>query len=245
MIAYSLGAQLLLSALPEISSKLVSCKDVPWKAGSTSTTTGNTLCAAPPSGKLTMATCMLMSPDSPLDKFVKETYFSLRSVCKNITVYADEQDVALAAGEFINRVKVLSRYPFALVMKNTSRNRSGDEEDIRPHLTSDNLKLEEEPLDVDVINTSFLADNVPQLRHINLVSLPYPPLAIRCHCHSLACTTSQPSNVHVVDDLREIILSRKRANLRRRTSRMVRIGRAANVYSFMAAPAHVSTDVPT
>eukprot|EP00966_Prymnesium_polylepis_P033722 783866-Prymnesium_polylepis.1 len=52
---------------------------------------------------------------------------------------------------------------------------------------------QETALDVDVINTSFLDDNVPQLRHINL-----------------------PANVHVVDDLREIIATRQRANQRRR-----------------------------
>ena len=55
----------------------------------------------------------------------------------------------------------------------------------------------------------------------------------------------QPANVHVVDDLREIITTRQRANQRKRTSRMIRLGRAANVYSFMAAPGHVAKDVPT
>ena len=70
-----------------------------------------------------------------------------------------------------------------------------------------------------MINTSFLDDNVPQLRHINL-----------------------PANVHVVDDLRDIVTMRLRASERRRTSRMIRLGRAANVYSFLAAPNHVSQD---
>jgi len=221
VIAYSLGAQLLLSALPQISSKFQQCEDAPVKPG---TSPSSWLCGpAPSKAKLRMATCMLMSPDFPLDTFVNDTYYELRSICSCITLYADEQDVALAAGEFFNRTKGLSRYPFALVAP--SAEPKGDEESrlpAEPPMAFERVKQEETPLDVDVINTSFLDANVPQLRHINL-----------------------PSNVHVVDDLREIIVGRLRASQRRRTSRMIRIGRAANVYSFMAAPSHVAKDAAT
>jgi len=172
-----------------------------------------------------MATCMLMSPDTPLDGFVNHSYYLLRGLCDRITLYSDEQDVALAIGEFFNRTKGLSRYPFALVVPDAPAEKAvgEDEEDgILPPMAFESAKLEETPLDIDVINTSFLDDNVPQLRHINL-----------------------PANVHVVDDLREIIATRQRASQRKRTSRMIRLGRAANVYSFMAAPGHIAKDVPT
>jgi len=142
-----------------------------------------------------------------------------------VTIYADEQDIALAIGEFFNRTKGLSRYPFALVQDQADAPKKAEDDEeggILPPMAFERVKQDEVPLDVDVINTSFLDDNVPQLRHINL-----------------------PANVHVVDDLREIIVTRQRANQRRRTSRMIRLGRAANVYSFMAAPGHIAKDVPT
>ena len=68
------------------------------------------------------------------------------------------------------------------------------------------------PLDVDVIECSWMDGNIHSMRHLffNL-------------------------NRHAVDDLREIFTTRNRA--RARTSRITH--RFANVYSFLAAPSHV------
>jgi len=231
VIAYSLGAQLLVSALDEIAPLFAPAADAPTRPGDAPPSTGCCGASTKPSkggrSSLQMATCMLMSPDTPLEGFLNDAYYTLRGICEAITIYADEQDVALAIGEFFNRSKGLSRYPFALVApepREAPTKADGDDEEVGvlPPMAFERPKQEETALDVDVINTSFLDDNVPQLRHINL-----------------------PANVHVVDDLREIIATRQRANQRRRTSRMIRLGRAANVYSFMAAPGHISTDMPT
>ena len=127
----------------------------------------------------------------------------LRSLCPVVTLYADENDQALAIGEFFNRTRGLARHPFDLV-----------------HPAAEDGTVE--PLDLDVINTSFLEDNVPKMRHINL-----------------------PANLHVVDDLRELVLTKKRASHRRRASRMTQLGKAANVYSFLAAPGHVNKELST
>ena len=175
VIAYSLGAQLLLSALPAIARRVVPCSDAPRKPDSAPAAGCDCLAGfSKPKATLKMATCMLMSPDAPLDSFVSGDYYVLRTICDRITLYADEQDVALAIAEFFNRVKGLSRYPFALVAPDTLQMRNDEEQGVLPPMAFERSKLEEVPLDVDVINTSFLDDNVPQLRHINLVTKRLP-----------------------------------------------------------------------
>jgi len=215
VIAYSLGAHLLLSSLPWIEGKFRRAPGAPMGGGCLGGGGGA-------NASLRLATVMLMSPDHPLEQFVNVDYYSLRAICDCITLYADEQDVALAIGEAFKREKGLSRYPFALVHAAEGAGEEEPSEESKGGLergSQGSSSLHVRPLDLDVINTSFLDDNVPQLRHINL-----------------------PANVHVVDDLRDIVTMRLRASERRRTSRMIRLGRAANVYSFLAAPNHVSQD---
>ena len=74
-------------------------------------------------------------------------------------------------------------------------------------------------LDMDVIDTTFMDANVHAIRH-NYFNL----------------------NRWVVDDLREIILTRKRAV--RRESRMLQMYEVegGNVYNFLAAPGHIVND---
>jgi len=74
-------------------------------------------------------------------------------------------------------------------------------------------------LDMDVIDTTFMDANVHAIRH-NYFNL----------------------NRWVVDDLREIILTRKRAE--RRESRMLRRNETeeGNVFNFLAAPGHIVND---
>ncbi|GMH65248.1 hypothetical protein TrST_g9537 [Triparma strigata] len=72
-------------------------------------------------------------------------------------------------------------------------------------------------LDMDVIDTTFMDANVHTIRH-NYFNL----------------------NRWVVDDLREIILTRKRAV--NRESRMMQRNERGNVYNFLAAPGHIVND---
>ena len=68
------------------------------------------------------------------------------------------------------------------------------------------------PLDLDVIDVSWMDNNVHEMRH-NFFNL----------------------NRWMIDDIREIIMTQRRARLR--TSRMTH--RFTNVWSFLAAPNHV------
>uniref|UniRef100_A0A7S2GUL1 Uncharacterized protein n=1 Tax=Haptolina brevifila TaxID=156173 RepID=A0A7S2GUL1_9EUKA len=68
------------------------------------------------------------------------------------------------------------------------------------------------PLDVDVIDVSWMDNNVHSMRH-NFFNI----------------------NRWMIDDLREIVSTKRRARLR--TARMTR--RFANVWSFLAAPRHI------
>ena len=70
-------------------------------------------------------------------------------------------------------------------------------------------------LDIDVVDGTWMDANVHSIRH-NYFNI----------------------NRWLVDDLREIFVTQKRAS--QRTSRMIH--RGGNVYNFLAAPAHVVND---
>ena len=89
-----------------------------------------------PSLRLKLATCVLVNPDAPLDRFVAEDFGRLRTVCSNITMYADQADGALYYSEWVHRGRVLGRHPFEL-----------------------------HALDMDVIDTTWVDVGVDQMRH--------------------------------------------------------------------------------
>jgi esterase/lipase superfamily enzyme len=80
ILAHSMGAKVLLSALDEM--KSVFCGG---------------------EGALSLSTCVLMNPDSFLDEFKESQYQKLRAMTDHITLYADRDDGALLWSEVVNR----------------------------------------------------------------------------------------------------------------------------------------------
>ena len=189
-----------------------------------------------------LATVLLMNPDSPLDKFIAKDYPLLREMCEHITLYADHSDAALWWSEQLHRQKSLGRNPAALVRKlepgQTPSERSTpspvdrrssqelhgvhvvrfatppmDEHASTTKRSAEAASEEEtEYLDMDVIDVSWMDNNVHSMRH-NFFNV----------------------NRWMIDDLRDIILNEKRAKLR--TARMT--NRFGNVWAFLAAPSYV------
>lgn len=97
----------------------------------------------------------------------------------------------------------MNLFPAAKIMLNSPVPQS----DLESRLT-----LKGEPLDLDVIDTSWMDTNVAKLRH-----------------------TYFNVNRWLIDDIRDIITSRKRAS--QRTGRMTH--RRGNVWSFLSAPKYI------
>lgn len=151
-----------------------------------------------PFADIELCTVVLINPDSPLESFLARDYEILHAQCANITVYADHLDGALWYSEFFNRttkgqrIKSLGRRPFDL-------------------LRSTNGAIECTPLDLDVIEVSWMDHNMHGMRH-NFFDI----------------------NRFVVSDLCEIFSSAKRA-----CERTSLLHRHSNVYSFLNAPKHI------
>eukprot|EP00325_Prymnesiales_sp_UTEX-LB-985_P007976 CAMPEP_0174702142 /NCGR_PEP_ID=MMETSP1094-20130205/6526_1 /TAXON_ID=156173 /ORGANISM="Chrysochromulina brevifilum, Strain UTEX LB 985" /LENGTH=449 /DNA_ID=CAMNT_0015899879 /DNA_START=86 /DNA_END=1435 /DNA_ORIENTATION=- len=183
VLAHSMGARLFAAALPSISSLFAS-------------------------RGASLASCIFLNADHPIERFKSVDYPILRQMCSHITIYADQNDRALWYSHVVNTFvpswavcSPLGRYPYGFTQ--------GDDRSTM----WEQLRVEtKEDLDLDVVDTSLLGTNVHGLRHayFNL-------------------------NSFIVDDLAEILTMRKRA-----CSRLKLTHCAGNVWTFLAAPAHVA-----
>jgi len=212
ILTHSMGARLVLAALPNL---LKIMQPVESTAGGQDT--------------IRLATCVLISPDAKQESFLAHDFDLLRSICSRITMYADERDWALFFSELFSRERTIGKHPFeccygtpwpagdAITASKSQRQPMFDDLLPTSRRTSSvglqPLRLSKpQPLDMDIIDTSWMDSNVQTLRHsyFNV-------------------------NRWLIDDIREAIVTCCRA--RERTGRLTH--RRANVWSFLAAPRHV------
>ena len=166
--------------------------------------------------------------------FVERDYPLLHAACKTITLYMDKHDQALGAAELINRTPSLGKHPFALVHPAPERTSRGAAsapmsmkalpQQMRGYASPDELAIRPSAarpaLDVDVIDTSWMDTNTVGPRH-NYFSV----------------------NRWLIDDLSEIVKTRKRAASR--PHRLIKLDSArvtdGNVWVFLAAPSWFGT----
>lgn len=189
--------------------------------------------------QLQLLTVTFLNPEYYLEDFVREDYATLRRYCTHITIFADAKDKALEWSERFSRRPALGKNVFALwkpvVLPPTSSSLSHFSS-IKQQLhflntlsffhygpsidhslgedgrSKDGQRIEW--LDVDVIDTTFMDQNVHNLRHSfwNL-------------------------NRGIIEDIRELMVTRKRA--RQRTGRLDR--RDGNVWVYRVAPAFLTS----
>ena len=153
---------------------------------------------APQRGEVTidqlhLRTVTLSNADYSVREFRDKAYPLLYRYCRHISLYVDKNDNALSWSSLFSRTMVLGRLGV-------------------PLFTSSNARY---LLDVDIIDTSGLQDNMHSVRH-----------------------SAFAVNRMMVEDLREIIVSRKRAA--ERLSRLV--NKKGNLYCFMTTPAAVTVE---
>lgn len=158
------------------------------------------------------------------DDFWGAPFAALSRVCSHITLYGDENDGALWWSEVVNRgrksIGRLHGAPYKLGCQ------SGGQQHAQPPLAAvadGQQQPHAQPsvtdevgstewLDIDVVDMTWLDANVHAIRH-----------------------NSFGLNRMMIDDLRDVIVDRRRAAHRR--SRLVR--RIGNVFSFLQPPSHV------
>ncbi|RIB30394.1 hypothetical protein C2G38_2053776 [Gigaspora rosea] len=142
-------------------------------------------------GLLKLKTFTLLNPDTSYKSFIEQDYVKLSNYCDHITIYSNGRDFALKIGEILRGEKSLGRQ-------------------------TDDLKFNNNLLNVDLIDTTQLDVNIHKMRH-NFFNL----------------------NRLLVDDLSDIIILGKRA--RERQTRLSRkgVGREGVVYTFLVAPSYV------
>ena len=145
--------------------------------------------------RLTVRSIVLLHPDDCLAAFVDRHADAMRAICEHVTVYADRNDGALRYSAWFNGWRPIGRHPFDV----RRRGDDADDDDAPPSL------------DVDVVDVTWMDNNVNALRH-NFFDV----------------------NRLMIDDLRDILTTGRRACARSRLTR-----RARNVYSFMVAPRSV------
>ena len=256
MLCHSMGAMILLSALSyEPFLKLFRRPGGGDGAGRGRESSGGgssgavaAEAEASPVGRVRMSTCILINPDASLEQFKARDFPLLRKVCDHITLYADHADGALWFSEKFNRWTALGKHPFQLYRSaggssgRLSTNEGtppgtsgGGEEATTPRSGGGSprasttpaelararssriqgvnpLEAGDVPLDMDVVDVSWMDGNMHAMRH-NFFNI----------------------NRWMVDDLREILVKKRRARMR--TTRMTH--RFSNVWSFLAVPTHV------
>ena len=140
-------------------------------------------------GKASLMSVTLINPEFPVQQFVESSYHSLRSRCSNITIYGNKADQALMYAELFNDPHTFYKEP--------SLGKAIDD----PGLGA---------LDVDIVDTTFLQNNVHKTKHsyFNI-------------------------NRELVEDLRDLIVTQRRAAYR---IRLRRVKLDTNVFVFMVAP---------
>jgi len=258
VLAHSMGARLIFSSLEKLEPYLVLAEK---KRGSVKNPGMKKVASHTNASEcVRLSTCTLMNPDASLQQFLDKDFTALRRVCSHITLYGDNTDGALFWSETFNRERALGKHPFALVRTQTAAvdqsspsatpqasngatntgasliqraslhvkfnsskaaastknpppfgaSRGATSAVSIPGSEREHIRVT--PLDLDVIDTSWMDANVHAMRH-NIFNV----------------------NRWVVDDLREIIYTQKRARFRNQRL----IHRSGNVWSFLAAPKHI------
>jgi hypothetical protein len=147
---------------------------------------------------LRLATVTLLNPDYPWTTFVEKDFEVLRKYCSHITMYGDTSDTALLWAERMNFTFnkgswiPISTRSLGRAINSMSTSLAGF-------------------LDMDVVDTTAIENNVHQLRH-NYFSI----------------------NRELVEDLRDLIATQRRAAHRCRLQKS-----EGNVYSLLVAPSCV------
>jgi len=232
VFAHSMGARLFCNSLPALRRHFIETEDEQKTSeeGGPRTSSDGVDDETP---RLTLCTCTLLHPEHDLQSFIQRDYRPLRSMCEVITLYMDRSDQALAWAEFFNRAPSLGKHPFALVAGARPKppksvlGRMGKVllhglGAARGYQTDEDLQFaptaQTPALDVDVVDISWMDTNTMGPRHsyFNV-------------------------NRWLIDDLAEIILTRRRAAAR--PHRLVKLdmeGRTfGNVWVFLAAPSWI------
>lgn len=153
--------------------------------------------------RLELSSITLLNPETPLHDFRAVQFDQLRSYCSLITIYGNRDDLALYLAEMCCWTPMLGRH-----LESLNRHSALDLDGFEGRQGGGSLFL----LDVDVIDTTSLDNNVRLDRH-SYFSV----------------------NKYVVDDIIDIVTSQKRAS--GREYRLVSVG--SNVYSILSAPSFV------
>ena len=224
ILAHSAGAHILLSSLHRLQHMLQSCEQQSQARRSVRSGWGAGGAAPSALPKARIVTCAFMSPDYPLKKFVEDDFEPLRALTSHITLYCDVWDRALMYSQVFNRERALGKNPFRL-----SKDADSDSPGIKSdqgilywlathkgasleHELESRVRQRGEPLDMDVIDTSWMDSNVQSLRH-NYFNV----------------------NRWMIDDIRESLVLRRRAHMR--MGRLTH--RRGNVWSFIGAPKYI------
>eukprot|EP00884_Botryococcus_braunii_P012543 jgi/Botrbrau1/2128/Bobra.0093s0035.1 len=160
-----------------------------------------------------LASVLLLNPDYSLQKFVGGQGQRLRALCPLVTIYGDQRDLALWGAAIFNGFQAAAlqaaqgKANGLIALARAFR--------MQPSLGRHIYEIVDSqgrPLDVDIIDTTFLDANVQEARHFSF-----------------------NLNSSLIDDLREILLHGRRAW--ERTSGLD--SRGANVYSFLVAPTYI------
>ena len=239
VIGHSMGCRLFCSALPVVAEHLVSLKD-------SRRYQRRSIVEA----RMELATVTLLHPEHDLRTFITRDYDILREYCEHITIYLDQHDNALMLAEVINRQPSLGKHPYALVRREDTRGARGSATDefsisefslrrpltyLRGYEHPNELKVRASdvhvPLDVDVVDTSWMDTNTAGPRHAYF-----------------------NVNRWIIDDLAEVISTRRRADDRRH--RLIKLDHGAahhdedethymrghiTVFVFLAAPSWVGS----
>lgn len=241
LLCHSMGSRLFLKSFRSIASTLFQEVDGHEPLDPAATLNGQQRPKKRASGRLQLVSITFLNPEYFLDEFVKDDYNRLRAYCNQITIFADEKDQALWWSEKLSRRPALGKNVFGLwrptsaaadllsslmtvvkqpplrFVNTVSFFRFNSYSGRRDSLGGDGREEDEERiewLDVDVIDTTFIDQNVHALRHSfwNL-------------------------NREIIEDVRDLLVTRKRA--RQRTGRLDR--RDGNVWVYRVAPSFLTS----
>ena len=250
VFAHSMGARLFCSALPKVLPLFKPLEDHPT---SSSSHEGG---GAP---QLKLSTLTLLHPEHDLHTFIERDYPDVRNVCEVITLYMDRSDQALAWAEVFNKAPSLGKHPFALVSNaRTPQATAGGASPPPPATGGGNNNAPKKGRfhlpRASVLKTTSV---VKQLRGYDReVDLTFAPTAKTPALDLDVIDTSWMDtntvgprhsyfnvNRWLIDDLAEIIVTRRRASSR--PHRLVKLdmeGRTfGNVWVFLAAPSWIGS----
>ncbi|PFH32079.1 hypothetical protein BESB_020200 [Besnoitia besnoiti] len=217
IMAHSLGSRLLMNSLRKFADDIFT-RSIDMES--------NDHIMAAPQDRMHLVTLIFLNPEFFLDDFVMSEYSFLRQFCSNISIFCDAHDGALWWSELFSGRQALGRSVFGLYTRPTD---DGTDQGVNPKLPPayagtmacfqgyepEYLKSDSrEWLDLDVIDMTWLGHNVHSMRH------SYWPL-----------------NREIIEDIRELVVTRKRA--RQRTSRLDR--REGNVWVYRVAPSSLTS----